>query len=114
MATKNMFKSDGRDLPMYGDAKLSTTKKNAALEMQSLLSSPLVVDLLSQQLIDSRWVPLMTNHKSVYFPRGRIRIFHGVNFVRKAPPWQVVLISWNNFFYQILVLNMGLRILVGP
>ena len=53
MATKNISKSDGRDtMPMGGDAKLSTT--NAATEMQSLLSSPLAVDPLSQQLIDSR------------------------------------------------------------
>ena len=107
MATKNISKSEGRDTPIYGDAKLSTTKENAATEMQSVLSSPLAVDPLSQQLIDSRWVLLMTNHKSVYFSSGRIRIFHGVNFVRKAPPWQVFLISWNNFFYQILILIMG-------
>merc|ERR1719266_1775588 len=36
------------------------------------LSGPLSIDLVSQQLIDSN---------------GRIRIFHGVNFVCKAPPW---------------------------
>ena len=52
MATKNISKSDGRDKPMGGDTKLST--KNAATEMESLLSSPLAVDPISQQLIDSR------------------------------------------------------------
>ena len=54
MATKNISKSDGRDKPMGGDAKLSTTKKNAATEIQSLLFSPLAVHPISQQLIDSR------------------------------------------------------------
>ena len=52
MATKNISKSDGSDKPMYGDTKLSTT--NVATEMESLLSSPLAVEPLSQQLIDSR------------------------------------------------------------
>ena len=51
MATKNISKSDGSDLPMGGDAKLSTTK---ATEMESVLSSPLAADPLSHQLIDSR------------------------------------------------------------
>ena len=54
MATKNISTSDGRDMPMGEDAKLSTTKENAATEIQSVLPSPLAVDPLSQQLIDSR------------------------------------------------------------
>ena len=71
---------------------------NGTLLKRNHLSGPLVVDPLSHQLIDTRYLfafssmdvtVLMNIHSDLCFNfvSGRIRIFHGVNFVCKAPPW---------------------------
>ena len=91
MATKNTYNTKNTSKNMDEDANDSQKRFH--------LSGPLSVDPVSQQLIDSKYVLNFggcdclgdfINIMFFEFPlSGRIRIFHGVNFVCKAPPWWV-------------------------